>query len=60
MKKSHFEDRLTAFEYKHLVAWMKDPNRKPAIIAFTASACRDMARAFENYLECSKTDLGAV
>lgn len=40
-------DKLTVSEYERLVAWMKDPKRKPAILAFTDSACRDAARAFE-------------
>ena len=40
-------DNLTLLEYQRLVAWMKDPKRKPAILEFTASACRDAARAFE-------------
>ena len=44
-------DNLTASEYQRLVEWMKDPKRKSAITAFTASACRDAARAFEQYLE---------
>lgn len=39
--------RMTAFEFRRLVDWMKDPKRKPANLAFTAGACRDAARAFE-------------
>lgn len=42
-----FPNRLSASEYERLVAWIKDPKRKPAHIAFTASACRDAARAIE-------------
>ena len=54
-----YPDALTGSEYTRLVEWMNDPERKEAIIAFTASACRDAARAFErcelvanNMLEC--------
>ena len=38
---------LSPLDYKRLVKWMKESKRKPAIIAFTAGACRDAARAFE-------------
>jgi len=41
---------LSAFEYKQLVEWMKNPNRKPAYTAFTVGACRDAARAFEEFI----------
>lgn len=45
--KLHYPDALSKSEYERLVEWMNNPNRKPANTAFTASACRDAARAFE-------------
>jgi hypothetical protein len=27
---------MSGFEYERLIEWMKDPKRKPAIIAFTS------------------------
>ena len=45
---------MTLFEYQRLVSWMKDPCRKPAILAFTAGTLRQCARAFEEYLESMK------
>ena len=38
---------LSASEYTRLVEWVKNPTREPANTAFTASACRDAARAIE-------------
>lgn len=45
-----YKDKLSISEYKRLVEWMKNSVRKPAINAFTAGACRDAARAFEDYI----------
>ena len=45
------KDHLTSSEYRRLIAWMQNQQRQPAIIAFTAGACRDAARAFEEYLD---------
>lgn len=36
---------MTAFEYERLVAWLKDPNRKEPMFAFTAGVLRTAARA---------------
>ena len=36
---------MSTFDYERLVEWMKDPDRKPPEIAFTAGAARDAARA---------------
>ncbi|UOF78272.1 copg antitoxin of type II toxin-antitoxin system [Caudoviricetes sp.] len=47
-EKLKYPDSLTLSEYKRLIEWMNNPNRKPAHVAFTASACRDAARAFES------------
>lgn len=40
---------LSRCDYQRLVEWMDDRNRQPAIIAFTAGAARDAARAFEEH-----------
>lgn len=45
---------LSPFDYRALVDWMKDPNRKEAIHAFTAGPARDAGRAFEEYLREGK------
>jgi len=47
----------SANEFHRLVEWMKNPDRKPANIAFTAGETRQAARAFECYLEDIKEDL---
>lgn len=44
-------DNLSAWEYKRLAEWLRDAKRKPANVAFTASACRDAARVFEQWIE---------
>lgn len=38
---------LTEFEWRRLVAWMRDPKREPSHLAFTAGHARDAASAFE-------------
>jgi hypothetical protein len=38
---------MAPFDYERLLSWMKDSNRKPANIAFTAGYLRDAATAFE-------------
>lgn len=40
-------DGIPAGEWLRLVEWFADSRRKPADTAFTAGACRDAARAFE-------------
>lgn len=41
-------DNLSEYDWDKLVAWMRDPVRKPANTAFTAGAARDAATAFES------------
>lgn len=36
------------FDYKRFLAWLKDPERKPANLAFTAGIERDAAYAVED------------
>lgn len=38
---------MSVHDHERLVAWMRDPNRKPADVAFTAGAARSAATAFE-------------
>lgn len=38
---------LSADEWLRLVAWMRDANRRPAAVSFTAGHLRDAATAFE-------------
>lgn len=36
-------------DYRSVVHWMNDPNRKPAVLAFTEGPERQVAYAFEKW-----------
>ena len=54
------ESEISYHEYQRLVNWMKDEKREPAMTAFTAGNCRQMGRAFEEYMETKPPESGVV